>query len=277
YVTNDNPSPNKYETLSLVAGKTTDVLKFRPHKIPSGLTLDPISAHGGVKAAIYSASFILKSEVAKSQDIDPNEIEICNFQRSGVTGGYVGDLTLSDKLPNGSGFVGWIQKNWSGLLNQMLHPDVEDESFSAFLISDEHSQSCSSACYDCLMSFWNMRYHGLLDWRLGLSYLRCLDDRDYQCGLDGNFNLPELMNWQDHADKLTQNYAMSFNFDYHENSIIPMIKTKNSLALIVHPLWDTLNPSGILKAAIDEVDGEIDVFVDTFNLLRRPGWCRRLM
>jgi len=275
YVTDIETPLRKFEKISLAAGKTTDVLKYRPHSVPEGLTFDPLLG-GGIKGAIYSASFILRSEIAKLQDINPDEIEICNFQRSEVKNGHVGDLALNDKLPNGSGFVNWIFENWNWLLDQMVSPEQET-SFTGFLISNSHRECCLSACYDCLMSFWNMRYHGLLDWRLGLSYLHTLQDPSYRCGLDGNFDSPELRDWQNSAEMLAKNYASSFNFTYKDDAILPKIENKGEIAIVIHPLWNTTNPKGLLKDAIDELEEDQYTFIDTFNLLRRPSWCRRMM
>jgi len=42
--------------------------------------------------------------------------------------------------------------------------------------------------------------------------------------------------------------------------------------IVVHPLWDIRNPKGILMEAIAKA-GTGAKFLDTFNLLRRPGWC----
>lgn len=42
----------------------------------------------------------------------------------------------------------------------------------------------------------NQMYQGLLDWRLGLAYLRCLDDSSFDCGLErDSFSDPSLADW----------------------------------------------------------------------------------
>lgn len=122
-----------------------------------------------------------------------------------------------------------------------------------------------------------MRYHGLLDWRLGLSYLHTLQDPSYRCGLDGNFDSPELRDWQNSAEILAKNYASSFNLTYKDDAILPMIENNGRIAIVIHPLWNTMNPQGLLKDAIAELDEDQYTFIDTFNLLRRPSWCRRMM
>jgi len=276
YVT-DERDKTKQEYLALAAAKTTDVLKFRPHCIPDGLLLDPVEAYyGGVKSAIYSAAFIIRSEMAKIQDINPDEIEISNFQRSKIMNGFVGDVTLNDSLPNGSGFVYWISNNWDSFLDNLNNP-IEG-SYIEYLISDSHRKACFSACYDCLMSFYNMRYHGLLDWRLGLSYLKIINDVGYRCGLDGNFSAPEITEWPLISKEFAISFGKSFNYEINYRDVIPIVSNKNIDAYIIHPLWNFAKPSGILKEILENNGGERKkVFIDTFNLIRRPSWCRRIM
>ena len=56
------------EQLAIASSKTTDVLRIRPERIPAGITLDPIGTNSqvGVKAAYYSAAFLLRSEIGRA-------------------------------------------------------------------------------------------------------------------------------------------------------------------------------------------------------------------
>ena len=266
--------PEEFQRIAIAAGKTTDVLRFRPLSVPLGLNLDPVTSSGGVKAAIYSAAFLLRAAASEKLDIDPDEIEICNFQRLEVDGVYVGAITLSDFLANGAGFVHWISDNWDSVLHGIVSPN-DPGSFPAKIISDSHRSSCDSACYKCLKVYRNMNYHGLLDWRLALAYLRILKDSQYSCGLDGQFTTPELNGWIAFATKLSDNFASQF--DDHQSrtwGTLPGFETRIMKVIIVHPLWDTQNPQGILDEAVAVAGGPSVVqYIDTFNLLRRPGWC----
>ena len=67
----------------------------------------------------------------------------------------------------------------------------------------DHRDQCDQACYRCLQRYGNQMYHGLLDWRLGLSFLFMIHDSDFACGLDGNFVGPALEDWP----KLAKVYA----------------------------------------------------------------------
>jgi DEAD/DEAH box helicase domain-containing protein len=57
-----------------------------------------------------------------------------------------------------------------------------------------------------------MNYHSLLDWRLGLSMLRVMNDSTFVCGADGNFKFIELQNWLAFATELRNTFAQSFGF-----------------------------------------------------------------
>ena len=265
--------PEEIQRIAIAAGKTTDVLRFRPLSVLPGLNLDPVTSDGGVKAAIYSAAFLLREAASEKLDIDPDEIEICNFQRLEVDGGHVGAITLSDFLANGAGFVRWISDNWDSVLQGVLSPD-DPGLFPAKIISDPHRSSCDSACYVCLKRYRNMNYHGLLDWRLALAYLRILNDPHYSCGLDGQFTTPELDGWIDFATILSKNFASQF--DDHQSrtwGTLPGFETRIMKVIIVHPLWDTQNQQGILDEAVAAAGDASVRYIDTFNLLRRPGWC----
>lgn len=267
-VSTDQPA---LEQIGIAAGKTTDVLRFRPASVPPGLNLDPVHSKGGVKAAIYSAAFLLRATAAEILDIDPEEIEICNFQRSEINGTHVGDIALSDRLANGAGFVRWIHGNWRRILQEILSPTPG--SFPGQVVSASH-RSCDSACYDCLKVFRNMVYHGLLDWRLGMAYLNIIQDPRYSSGLDGQFTAPELDGWLDSAARECSKFASQFNYHYRTWGRLPGFEAGSRVVLIVHPLWDIGDPQGILAEAIEAARGSSVQYMDTFNLLRRPGWCR---
>ena len=119
-----------------------------------------------------------------------------------------------------------------------------------------------------------MPYHGLLDWRLGLSIIRILASCKYSCGLDNNFEYPELTGWPELARSLRDSFCETFsNCVPIELGPLPGLEVGSRIALITHPLWDTERPAGLLAEAISELSPEADPsFIDTFNILRRPSW-----
>jgi hypothetical protein len=119
-----------------------------------------------------------------------------------------------------------------------------------------------------------MSYHGLLDWRLGLSLLRVFATDNFLCGLDGDFSMPELNNWMDTARSLRDMFCQSFTQCTAQNfGPLPGFEVGTQRVIIIHPLWDQSRPTGYLAEAVAtfEVDAQIR-YLDTFNILRRPSW-----
>jgi len=278
----------EYEKLALASRKVTNVFSFMPKELKKGLLLNPFSPGQMVKAAVYSASFMVQLTIAQRLDIDPEELEICRIQGTQApdTPDLMGRVIISDSLPNGSGFSKWAYDNWDELMSIILRTTPEDN-YMGGIISQQHIHGdgllppCRSACYQCLLSFRNMSYHGLLDWRLGISYLRIIHDPNYYCGIDGNFDYPELQDWKDMADKEAKKFADAFNYKYQEDKdwklpcLTKSIGNKTYAIIVHHPLWDVKNRTDILAKtyALAVSFGYTPLFIDTFNLMRRPSWC----
>jgi hypothetical protein len=266
------PNLSSGEKIALAAGKTTEILRISPAMVPLGINIAPFhpKSRGSIRAAIISAAFLLQRIIADKLDIDPDEIEVANISSRFLENqSVVADVILSDRLPNGSGFVSWAHDNFLTILRDAC---TGTGSFAGGIIQSNHL-NCESACYDCLKVYRNMIYHGLLDWRLALSYLKILYDPNYQAGLDGDFSSPELENWLQTAEKLRDNFISYFSYEKVRWNLLHGFIAGPKRVLIVHPLWNTVNPEGILAEAISGAGGDV-AYIDTFNLLRRPGKCR---
>lgn len=260
------------EEVALAAPKTTDVFRIRPVGVPDGLRLDPGGHHAEIKGAYYSAAFILRSSVAEQLDVDPYEIEISNVRQTRIAPGLMGgEIVLNDFLPNGAGFMQWLNDNWLDILARATDVDAPERTFIGDLISERHRQACDSSGYDCLRQYRNMTYHGLLDWRLGLSLLRCLVSTEYRCGLDGDFRAPELDAWPAMARARRDAFCRSFSCEPRDFGSLTGMRIGGRDVLVIHPLWDTRVPRGVLAEALAEA-GDSRAFLDTFNLLRRESW-----
>lgn len=258
------------ESYALAAGKTTDILRISPVAVPQGINMNPLSIP--VRAAAISAAFLIQRLLADKLDIDPEEIEVANITHKTIDGGMrVAEIILSDRLPNSAGFVRQAFDGFDDLLSEACFPETPG-SYPA-VIQDRGHRECDSACYDCLKVYKNMTYHGLLDWRLAVSYLKLLKDSGYRAGLDGDFTAPELDGWTETAGKLCRAFAECFNYQFVQWAGIPGFIAGNNRFMVVHPLWDTRRATGIFAEAVAEAGGALDGYIDTFNLLRRPGWC----
>jgi len=262
------------EDVALAAPKTTDVLRIRPAAVPAGLWLDPLASHGAVKAAFYSGAFILRSLAAELLDTDPEEFDVSNVRQVELaTGDKVGEIVLSDHLANGAGFVAWVHQHWPTVLGTATSLTGAANSFIGELTSPAHRAACDSSGYDCLRQYRNMNYHGLLDWRLGLSLLRCLQDPGFAAGLDGDFSLPDLDGWLAFAEGRRDSFCTTFGCTPRQFGPLPGFELGARKVVLVHPLWNAERPSGIVAQAHAAVPGVELGHLDTFNLLRRETWC----
>lgn len=285
------------EQIALASNKNTEIFRIAPTSVPFELDLNMFFsetdlAHvkaqsNGVRSGYYSAAFLLQRILADKLDVDPTEIEIADISMKVLDDGTnrrIAEIILTDELPNGSGFVRYLYNNLSNILSESINP-VNPNSYLGRIHSQTHQEKCDDACYDCLKVFRNMNYHSLLDWRLGLSMLRIMNDSTFVCGTDGNFNFVELQDWLAFATELRNAFAQSFGFaNTSEIKGLPIIKwgrNQRNVIMIVHPFWNMRNFSEanwlaeiyVELEGYSKNNGGCISIIDTFNLHRRPGWC----
>jgi hypothetical protein len=271
--------------LWLAAPKTTDALFVAATRVPAGLRIDRVSGASqstAVRAAALSAAFILVQRAALELDIDPEEFDIVDPRTHILDGNNVPVLQITDHLINGSGFcerLESIDATGQTRLVSMIRSIVTD--LKTFPLKEfrrkepgfDHAAQCDQACYLCLQRYGNQSYHGLLDWRLGLSFLEALNDPNFRCGLDGNFESPSLSDWLTLARRYATELSTRYRADGEVRDVGKLVafrldRSRDQWALVVHPLWDVQNPSGALQEAIDLL-GSPPEFSDTFHLARR--------
>ncbi|NZA27210.1 DEAD/DEAH box helicase [Luteimonas sp. SJ-92] len=287
--------PNSIDRAWLAAPKTTDALYLAPAALPLGLSIErvvgprflgngvqPLDAlsRTAVRAAALSATFILVNRAALELDVDPEEFDVIDPRVMRIAGGVAKPvLQIVDHLVNGAGFcvaLGTPVENprINGIVGSILRDQTEYPLNE--LLRDDHEHSCEHACYRCLMRYRNQPYHGLLDWRLGLSFLHALHDDSFRCGLDGRFEAPALRTWPQLVDADVQRVKRQFNrVQIKRTGAVSAVKfdRASKWAVIAHPLWDPIEPTGCLLEAIQELDGDA-VVVDSFNFSRRAGTIR---
>jgi DEAD/DEAH box helicase domain-containing protein len=283
------------EQIALASNKNTEIFRIAPTNVPYELDLNMFFSEtdlphvkaqsNGVRSGYYSAAFLLQRILADKLDVDPTEIEIADISMKELYDGRkIAEIILTDELQNGSGFVRYLYNNLANILSESIIPSNAN-SYLGKIHSQTHQGKCDDACYDCLKVFRNMNYHSLLDWRLGLSMLRVMNDSTFFCGADGNFNFVELQNWFTSATDLRNSFAQSFGFsNTDEINGLPIIKfgrNQRNVIMIVHPFWNMRNFTEAnwlaeiyneIKEHTESNKGKISI-IDTFNLHRRPGWC----
>jgi hypothetical protein len=293
WIASDVPQPRGFDPTGkdvqgvwLAAPKTTDVLFLAPTIIQPGLQIHAVSASqriAGVRAAAISAAFIIVNRAAGELDIDPEEFDIIEPRiHRAPNGQLVPLLQIADHLINGAGFSERLASNVSGrpLISTIVQSILNDKNrypLKDFLRRDSahnHPSECDQACYRCLQRYSNQSYHGLLDWRLGLSFLGVLNDASWSCGLDGKFDGPGLWDWQSLAIKYANDLGRFSDVEKRDvrGLVAVRLSKRSKWAVIVHPLWDTKSLHGVMGQAADELEqdtGEVPTFIDTFELARR--------
>jgi DEAD/DEAH box helicase domain-containing protein len=164
-----NPAGPKY-CVSLLSRRRTDSLlvDIKP-PWPAGVYADPKTAVG--RAAWYSFAFLLRVAAAELLDADTRELD-AGFRTLPRDGRASAQAFLCDKLENGAGYCTRLAdpSHFASLLAQ-ADPALKD-SVAAKWLADGHAKDCDTSCNLCLRDFYNMPYHGLLDWRLGLDMAR---------------------------------------------------------------------------------------------------------
>lgn len=273
------------ENVRLMSRKPTEALYLGMAALPDGLALDRINrnAHSaGVRAAAITATQLVVQRAALELDIAPEEFEALEPRlRQGLP-----LLQIADSLVNGAGFCRRLaEKERDGsativrLIRSMLADEPTDRLVGRFY-SDDHRNSCSQSCYKCLQRYGNRHYHGLLDWRLGLGFLRALLDPGYRSGLDERWDAyPELQDWPVIADKAVDELCR-LNPSSRTPAVLgglPSVRVNGKVDVtfyvMAHPFWrmgGAERRKGLLARAIAAAEGAPVYFVDTFDAGRRP-------
>ena len=155
--------------IALLSRRRTDILLVGVMEWSEGLFASPTEVEG--RAAWYSLAFFLQVAAAAKLDIDTTELD-AGFRATKTNGITIGQAFLSDKLENGAGYCRWFGKpeRFRKLLEQ-ANPDIS-ASLADVWLKKSHNHECDTSCNACLRDFYNLPYHGLLDWRLALDMVR---------------------------------------------------------------------------------------------------------
>lgn len=296
----------------LAAPKTTDSLFLQPTTCPRGVALHRLPSRSdsadppmdkvrwlGVRAAALSATYLVVNRASLELDIDPEEFDVLEPRIYGGGAEQLPLLQITDHLVNGAGFCRNLSDSSRG------HPRIADfivsilggcRSSSELLAEvandvdrlaypmDEFlapgHEDCDTACYRCLLRYGNQPFHGILDWQLGVAFLRTLVDPTFRCGLDGDFTFWGVERWSRHARRIAADMAGRFSGEAGEFAGVPAFrvsfgKAMSPWVLVAHPLWDwddenELSPGTILARAREEaMEHGNPLCWDTFNLSRR--------
>lgn len=248
--------------IALGAKKITEMIKLELKSYPGKLDLSLDSGNSSaIRAAYYSAAFLLQRALADKLDIQPDEIEVCEkIENQHVS------IYLSDALPNGAGIVSYLYQD--GKLEELIKKIVsfdsfdkieKEKSFMQSMISDEHRHACLTACQKCLLTYNNRGFHHILDWRLGIGLLRLMLDANYDFGFTAGDRdkYEELKDWNQLLSASAAKLGLKYNGqNYWVNDL--------SYKIIYHPLWKKDAVSGNIPL-VNNANYEM---YNTFKLLR---------
>ncbi len=275
------------QKFGLVSSKETESLHLELMHFDARLNLNMIARYGEymnlpTRAAAISATQILTHKAALYLDVSPDEFEMLEprlHHEKPI-------LQIADALINGSGLCRRLAEptvvGAPPLIVTLLHEILEDKRAWPMVdfLKKDHPAQCQTACYKCIQRYGNRRYHGLLDWRLGMAYLRSMVMPEFACGLnDDDWSYPEMVGWRDRAFELAEDVAalrpgtIKLSKEY-SLPVLTEIQDGKELwrAAVTHPLWQWREPER--DALIDTLglaDGRSSLrFIDTFELERRP-------
>jgi len=229
--------------VALLSRRHTDVVVVDFQEWPRGVCADPRTVAG--RAAWYSFAFLLRIAAAALLDVDVQEVQ-AGIRTLQVAGLPRGQAFLSDSLENGAGYCRWlaVDENFNDLLATAC--DLDTGQVAAKWVVPEHKQRCDTSCNACLRDFYNMQYHGLLDWRLALDMARLARDRSSQLDLDSDVGLSIGNLWRplvesDHAS--VSRTLKQLGFTYHMVGSQPcfLSKRRRKALVVCHPLWTQEN------------------------------------
>ena len=213
-----------------------------------------------IRAAFFSAAFLLQRTLADKLDVSPDEIEISDKIEN-----HRPVIYLSDTAPNGAGIVSYLYQE--DHLKEILEDITEFKTpFMRSLINDKHRKKCKTACQDCLLTYNNRGFHHVLDWRLGVSILRLMLNPNFDCGFNPatRAQYKELSDYDDLvaecAQKLRQDWTVG---DYHHKA--QLIRNIENI-IIYNPLWNKVRLIAMAKS--DNVSTEKLAIYNTFRVLR---------
>ncbi|MBP3245388.1 MAG: DEAD/DEAH box helicase [Bacteroidaceae bacterium] len=259
--------PQNTIDIALGSKKVTEMIKLELKSYPSVLNLSLETGNrSAIRAAFYSAAFLLQRALADKLDVQPDEIEIC--EKIDDKFEYP-SLYLSDALPNGAGIVSYLYQD--GKLEELIRSIInfdsfdsdktsKDKSFMQSLISEKHMRNCLTACQKCLLTYSNRGFHHVLDWRLGVGLLRLMLDETYDFGFDASTRsrYEEMSDW----NYIIHECAQKYNFAPESNEQYYWFKD-GVCTVFYHPLW---NRKKLLENITEQYDG-LHMF-NTFKILR---------
>ncbi|MBD2413811.1 DEAD/DEAH box helicase [Nostoc calcicola FACHB-389] len=264
--------------VALISRRVTDILLVNIEQWPSGVFADPRTVEG--RAGWYSFAFWLRIAAGALLDVDALELEAgLRVLPDEVTGQPIGQAFLCDKLENGAGYSQFFADvaQFSRLI--MMAEPTHPGSIAAKWMSPDHESECDTSCNLCLRDFYNLSYHGLLDWRLALDMARIASSSGALIDLESSWN-GCLNPWKNlilgtKAPIPATLARLGYTSQVQFGSLRGYIRSGKLAKVLIlrHPLWTDEHPEWIEveEMAKQQYTGYDVISGNPFKILRRPA------
>ena len=267
-------NPPSYR-IALLSRRHTDVMVVDIDSWPKGAYADPRTVRG--RAAWYSFAFMLRTAAAALLDVDVQELQ-AGVRTLEVGGTPKGQAFLCDNLENGAGYCRWLREDQNFRSLIALVADTARGDVASDWLREAHATRCDTSCNHCLRDFYNMQYHGLLDWRLGLDMARIAQSATSRLSIHGTLGGGETNPWRRLAgneDAPVSRTLRQFGYEFGLVNELPVFVSvrRKQLLIACHPLWSDTNTE--LTAVRQTMAGRHPHFsvlnMDLFMAIRRPA------
>jgi hypothetical protein len=232
-------SPAGGYRIALLSRRHTDVLIADFDQWPAGVYADPRTVPG--RAAWYSFAFLLRTAAAALLDVDVQELQ-AGIRTLQVAGIPRGQAFLSDSLENGAGYCRWlaVPENFQQMLAAAC--DLVGGQVGSKWAASEHRDRCDTSCNHCLRDFYNLQYHGLLDWRLALDMAHLAHDPSSALDLRSSLGAGVPNPWRVFVDGPAAPISRTlkqFGYQWVEMADTPCFVSafRRRAWVACHPLW----------------------------------------
>jgi DEAD/DEAH box helicase domain-containing protein len=257
--------------IALGSRKKSEALLLEPRLAgsPAGFLFDIRDV--AVRATMLSFGFLLRRAACTYFDVNQAELRvgIRSVTRQAGDEPRV-QAYLADALANGAGYCRHLSE--AMILGHLLGDMAAAEQGATLVGMRDHFQTpdrCAASCYFCLLSFENLRYHGLMNWRLAMDVVDVIHS-----GMLPSANHPR---W---AQRLPVAWS-ALGLEFTRRAPIDGFEAAdhNDLNLTVvaaHPLMDRRRAQMHVELAevVDEIEagGRTAFVCSYFDLLHRPWW-----
>ena len=279
--------------IALLSKRRTDILLVDLNQWPQGVFADPTTVEG--RAAWFSFAFFLRTGAAAELDIDTQELDAGFRTLPDASGRPIGQAFLSDKLENGAGYCQWLGEpdNFRKALMQgdaNYTPGTPPRSSTASKWMDltlvtgplaprPHGLECDTSCNRCLRDFYNLPYHGLLDWRLALDMARIATSGtaaiDLSTDVGGRSNPWVKLVEPTGSIAATMQRLQYVRVDLSNGLTCYVHHQRRRIFVQAHPLWTSSHPAyaDAIREAQQQFAGYMlgQQMLNPFRLLRRPA------